>query len=482
MTKKLKVIFLTILSAVCAACAFAGCKVGREGREEVLKDYKAHVTYFANGGYFDGSTTLTVRDLYFKNDPSSEGYNEAGVPFFEITGDSNGMKVARTGYDLLGWYEPETYSEGEHKDEVIYTYDEANTIPVFPLYDEDGKQITDDEDDRPVFARVGVDEQIPENKVFVKPSDVPVTSQRRVADDETLVVCADWAPSLKMKYVLVCEDGVEFEAADGAKYKNGDTLRVDDFGDGEVASPTSLAPLALNGATFVRSYSDAELTQKVETLSRPEEIDENDPSVTVYSHYLAGEWTIVGNNATQLSGMFSNMYSYQDPKKFYIVEDIDCATMSNFSLSLVELAAQVGGGTVTDATIVGNGHKISNLKFSNSNVANRSAYSIFGNVSADFKVSDLTLENITIDLSGKGSLTTYALINSAESGATFENFKITGKIEANVSIPDDVSNARGGNRSNWLFGGEGSDAAFLEKFAGIEVTDDRTLTISSDEN
>ena len=65
MTKRFKVYLLLLLSAACIACTLVGCKIGRAGREEVLAGYKAHVTYYSNGGFFDDSTTITVRDLYF---------------------------------------------------------------------------------------------------------------------------------------------------------------------------------------------------------------------------------------------------------------------------------------------------------------------------------------------------------------------------------------------------------------------------------
>ena len=88
MTKKLKVYLLIVFAAACLACTLVGCKIGRPGRSELLAGYDTHVTYYSNGGYFDGSTTLRVRELYFKSENGS-------VPFFEITEDSKGMKVQR---------------------------------------------------------------------------------------------------------------------------------------------------------------------------------------------------------------------------------------------------------------------------------------------------------------------------------------------------------------------------------------------------
>ena len=189
MTKKLKAILLIILGAVCAALlAFAGCKVGREGRDEVLAPYKAHVTYYGNGGYFDSSTTLNVRDLYFKINPETP----EGVPFFDITNVSSGMKIDRTGYNLLGWYLPATYSEGAHAGEIIYTYTYTEgkteyTEPVYPVT-KNGKVVTDKVTGRPVFARENVEEEILEADIRLVTSEQLVDSSHIGGEGENLIV------------------------------------------------------------------------------------------------------------------------------------------------------------------------------------------------------------------------------------------------------------------------------------------------------
>lgn len=476
MTKKLKVYLLIILAAVCVSCAFVGCKVGRPGREEVLAGYKAHVTYYSNGGFFDDSTSITVRDVYFKNDPNMEGYNPNGIPFFDV-GESGDIKVARDGYDLVGWFMPEVYDDGEHAGQIMYTYtyttdDGEMTVPAYPLLNENGAQVTDIETDRPVFKIDGSNEQISESAVRIVPSDTSVTSDRLVADDENLTVCAKWTPSLKVIYKLVCEEGKTYTDSSGKEYTNGAELRSDDFGKGDVYSPSSMSPIGLSGATFVRSYLDEELKTVVGPITRPE-ADENDEVTdpVVYSHYIDGEgWNIVENSTHALS-MFNGLSS--STNKYYVIEDIDCGTR-NFSLNNANITV--------NATVVGNGHTLSNLNFSLSGTAGQGmVFSIFGNIGDRFSLTSLKLKNVTITLRARANTTLYAVSSGVNANAQISGLEIDG-IKATVSLPLSdgcyVTNAQNGNRDKWLFGGDSvSDAAFLESHTGIKITGENTLTI-----
>ncbi len=482
MTKKLKVYLLIVLTVVCAACTLAGCKIGRPERAEVLADYKAHVTYYSNGGKFNQSTTLTVRDLYFKNDPGTESYDANGVPFFDISGETQGMNVAFDGYDLVGWYLPDTYKDGEHAGEIMYTYtykDDSGkeiTEAVFPVVDGDGGAVTDIQTDRPVFARAGKDEQILEADIRVIPSDVRLDSTRRVADDEYLIVCAKWAPTLKIVYKLVCEEGKTYTDGDGNEYKNGSELRRDNFGKGESSSPTTLEPIKLKGASFVRSYLEVELENPVTgPIARPEGDEPENP--VVYAHYIDGDnWKIVTNDPAKVVEMFNGLGSADN--KYYLLSDVDCGSRT-FSLK---------NQTVTvNATVQGNGFTISNLKFEVKGAAVNS-FSVFGNIGASFKLSNLKMQNITIDITARGNIGLYAICTGLNASASIEGLEISG-VTAHVKIPatNRVNNVQlkmqdgteVEDKSHWLFGGNDNDEQFQANHPQIKVTGETTLTIEN---
>ena len=314
----------------------------------------------------------------------------------------------------------------------------------------------------------GSEEQILEKQIPVVASETKLDSSRRVGDDEELIVCAQWGPTLKIEYRLVCEDGKTYTDADGKAYKNGDLLREVDFGEGEQASVSSLQPVELGGTTFVRTYSDAELKTPAAIINRPEGTKPANP--VVYSKYIEGEWNIVTNDPNQVENMFNRLGGSE---KYYIIDDVDCSSVKGMRM---KSASQ----TISNVTIEGNGHTISNLNFTATGAQQGVTYCIFGTFGAKFVLNDLKLSNISVDITAKTNITFFALSGNAVSGAKISGLEIE-NVTAKVKMPKGtfVTNAPDGVRGNWLFGGKGSDAAFLAEYTGITVSGDNTLTVEN---
>lgn len=467
MTKKLKVFLLIILTAICAACLFAGCKVGPKTKDEYLEGMDVNVTYYSGDGTFDTSNVVNVRETYFR---SLEDFG--GVPFFNVTTEtsSSGISIKRAGYDFVGWYKVATYESGEHAGQIKYTYTaegSSEAVPVYPVMRDNGKPMEDAETARPVFAREGVDEQIPERDVRPVPSGEALTSDYIVKSGEHLTVVAVWAKSLRIHYVLVCEEGKTYLDGEGNEYSNGSVLSESIFGNGDTASVnSSRLPLALGKATFVRTYADKECTTLASSVARPAE---GITSVDVYSRYIDGDWKVV-STPDEVRSMFTALNS-----DYYILNDIPCANLSAVPLG-TELK-KFGG------KICGNGHTISGLKFSVTNMARGRTYSIFGTVQATASIENLTLEDVTVTAEVRRSeVSLYAMFSSCESGATFENFKVEG-ITGDIKISstgklDNIPLVDGQyNTERWLFGGAENDQTFLNEHAGLTLTNGN-ITVS----
>lgn len=460
MTKRLKIWLIVLFTALCAAFTFAGCGIGKPSLEEVIDGYDCHVTYYGNGGYFNGSNAINVKSLYFAS-------GEGGIPFFDIP-SSGSYRVEMTGYDLVGWFLPATYQEGEHKGEVMYTYTpegSSEAVPVYPVLDEDGNRVTDSTSRRPVFAREGVDEQLLERQVQVIASDTQVTSETKVNSGDELIVCAKWVRTLQLEYVLVYDEGKTLTGADGKEYKNGDVIKTENF-IGNSMSPSSRIPMEFGGATFVNTYLDEDCTQPPAPITRPS--DENVRSVTVYSKYIEGEWTLI--TSQNVREMFSGINNAEN--RFYVTEDIDCSNMGAFTPRTISSAnAQVMSAK---AVIEGAGHTISNVSFSVTSTFNGNAYSIFGDLSESASISNLTLDGVTLNVSGRQSeINVYTIFNSVAEGAVVENFSV-GNITLNVGVPGLINgnfttNINGVNSQTWLFGGAASDQEFLAAHAGVTL-------------
>ncbi|MDE6850855.1 MAG: hypothetical protein K2J54_05980 [Clostridia bacterium] len=499
MTKKLKVYLLIVFAAACLACTLVGCKIGRPGRSELLAGYDTHVTYYSNGGYFDGSTTLRVREIYFKSENGS-------VPFFEITEDSKGMKVQRGSWDFAGWYEPATYPAGDaHEGEIMYEYtytpdendpskpadkfDEENpdniTVKVFPVFKSDGvTPVTDSATDRPVFAREDgqgnlLDEQILERNVTIVCSDNRIASgtgiEKNINDAHGLIVCARWLPAAEIEYYLVVTDEkgnviegeTEYTSADGkSKFKNGDKLvSYPIAGNGE--NPQSNEQVKVSGLTFVRTFMNEGLDQNLQFIPRPTDPDAENPRV--YCRYLVGDWTVV-RTAEDVRSMFGTIGA-STPRKFFVINDIEYG-------STTPISARVKTARAANATIVcDKPHTISGLNVSVPTPLRGLVYSMLGTVGEQFSVSGLTLKDIKITIPmSRTEFEFYAI--SAEVRASAANMDLNiENVTATYQGEPTIYNAMGDDRSNWLFGGAASDEAFLAQFTGVKLSGTNTLTL-----
>lgn len=462
MTKKLKVVLLAVLAAICAACLFVGCKIGPDTKEEYLEGMDINVTYYSGDGTFDTSSTLNVRETYF-------GSIEAlgGVPFFNVSTEdqtsSNGIYIKLAGYDFVGWYKAAVYDSGEHAGEIIYTYQEegsSDAVYVFPVEEEDGTPVVDAKTARPVFAREGVDEQIPESDVRLEPSGEMLTSDYIVKSGEHLTVVAVWTKSLRIHYVLVCEEGKTYYDSEGNAYTNGSVLSESVFGSGETASVnSSRRPLDLSGATFVRTYAEEECENLISSVQRPEE---GITSVDVYSFYLDGTWTIV-SNASEAESMFKALSG-----DYYILNDVDCSSSSTTVNLHTELQTFSG-------KICGNGHTITGLKFGVTQVTRGRHYSIFGTIAETASIEDLTLKDITITARVSATeVCLYAIFSACDDGARFSDFKVDG-LQCEITITsagalDNIPSRDGSyDTKNWIFGGAASDEAYLQSNNGLTM-------------
>lgn len=485
MTKRLKVYLLILFAAACLACTLVGCKIGRPGRAELLDGYSGHVTYYSNGGSFNDSTTISVLDVYYR-----AGNGE--VPFFNITPETESMKLERRGYDFLGWCKPARYTAedegfsahiGEIKYEFTYTpgendeiadYDANNednkTVAVFPLYI-DGKRIIDSETDRPLYTREGKEDRIQEKQVQVICDGETIdekTNPLKITRDTDEIVCALWVPAAKIEYKLVVTDEtgkiltddqtVYEENVEGSKrtFKNGDII-ISDVMVGDGAVPQDRDRLSLKGLTFVKTYMDEELTQEVTYVPRPEHVGAKlDP---VYCRYIVGDWTVVKD-----AGGVKNMFRQIDlGKNFLILNDVDYSGGDiDLNKSFVEAKAKIVCNGNTPITL-------SNLKFAVSgNVGRYNEFSMFGTISSDFSISGggLIIKDTSVSLPKTAMEFSFCFVCNFASASAAENVKLTIDTVTATYINKPINDI---DSSAWIKGG-------ANNFAHITVTGNNTIT------
>lgn len=433
MKLKTKIILLVVLAVVCVAALAAGCSIGEPNPIEGAYDNgmnRQTVVYYANGGYFNGNTMTKTLELWYK-----ENGNVLNISKQEIAGKS----VSNVDKKLVidGW--------------------------LYAELDADGK---------PIF--------LDEEKTVVKPSDRQVEFPLRIQRDQHLHICANWVYDVLLDYVLVIDgnEKVKFED-DEKEYVTGDVIQSVGFGTASYLNVTESDLRTGENATFYQFYSDKECTKVFEgKVLRPTE--ENAENPKVYAKYISGVYKMV-----RTAQDFANIFRYQNrTHQYYIFNDIDCSGE----------AIMPSNGNEFKGSIYGNNKKISNITVTESGITNAYKRSLFGTLTKDSYIKDLTFENVNINYGlrdrSKAGIELYALIYGAAEGAVIENFTVTG-LNFTVTIPyGDMSNDSYSavenipyengdyNTSNYLFGGVSADTEFLARFSGLKVINPQ-ITVNS---
>ncbi|MDE7181814.1 MAG: hypothetical protein K2O41_02120 [Clostridia bacterium] len=412
---RVKLLLLSVAALVASVGAFAGCKIGETTAESYLKDKDAleqQVTYYANDGKFDGMN-LNEKNIYYKVG------SQVIVDFDKVSN----ISIARTDYIFDGWYMVEL---------------DENGSPVFEDKENNVVKLTDEAVD-------------PSKPIYIK-------------EKEHLYFGAKWQVDVRLELILVTEDGQSITTANGV-IENGQPVAYRSFGSqSTIQINNGTAPDCKSvDYTFYEYYSDEACTQPFAGTVQKPAAGTGNPKI--YAKYIKGVYTMV-RSANNVQNMMFNLGS---DTSYYICNDIDCAGLSGFNLWF--------NFEKTNVKIEGNGHKISNVVIDTS-IENSDKASLFGTLSSTAKISGLTFENIELTATIKPNAfvdTMHLFVTAAEEGAQIENvafksvsYKITipdtSKI-GNIQKIDDVYNT-----DCWLFGGMTTDAAFLEKFTTVTVT------------
>ncbi len=266
MIKKVKTKLLVLLACLAALFLLGGCTLGLTLKELIDENnLVAQVSYYANGGKFDGS--MNVKEMYYKeNSPILDIGNNADAK----------IKIENTGFDFAGWYYIETDSSG-------------NLVKK-----EDGSY-----------------------KLLQK-----VDFTERIQKGEHWHIAAGWSTKVVLNIQLVCDAGVELTMDVGGEEKtvtNGaiiDNRPYDPATDSvRVSAIPSLTDKNAN-YIFVEYYEDEACTKPVSVVYKE---DGQQTDGVVYARYIEKSWTVV-KNANAVKSMFFNATA---DKKYWLAKDVD---------------------------------------------------------------------------------------------------------------------------------------------------------------
>lgn len=428
MSKRLKLLLISALSAVAALCFFAGCKLTNTVDGIIsAKHLDAQVTYFANGGVFEDDHN-SQKTLYYNAGtlPLDIGEKTTGslsgsMGATQIT--SGRFSVEYSGYNLTGWYRVEVNQDG------------------VPLY-EDGSLYNESE---------GVVKEF-------KLSEERYEFNTRLEQDEHLYLCAKWYADVKLRVYLVGGEGltsitiIDAISQEEKTCEIGEEITSYDFSP-DVKEPTSLAASTSNEtADFVAFYKDEDCTEIYN--SWPAQREETD--TIIYAKFIkrigTRRWTVV-KDAVSARNMFTSLVT----TNYYIIDDIDCTGQTLTRLS-----------SFTSCVIRGNGHTISNLTVTPMSTIRNGSVSLFGQFASSADISDLTIDNLVCNHRFLNSTTTaevyFVFANAPEDGASIKNVTINGEL--NVTTNGGTVMNR---QNNYCFGGFTADSDYTDIECDVKV-------------
>ncbi len=432
MSKRTKFKLLILAAALCiTAVFFAGCSGELDVKDflEQQDAYNQQVTYYSNGGYFDGTNNSEEKNIYYR----------AGDEVLTDFDSVHGKSISRSNYVFAGWYYVEL-----------------------------------DAENKPVIETVTLDGV--EKKVAKIDESKPLKKGLKIPENTHLYVGAKWEKDIQLRYKLKCESPIKIMENGVETVKNdGDIIYLKDFFSGSAAIGDK-APVKSTDSTFLQYYLDEACTIPAKNSFVKPTGDDAQEKATVYAKYIPGIWTVVKTKVDVLK-MFNNL---DTETSYYIFDDINCSGLT--------FGCKSGTDEVTaNCYIEGNGKTISNMRFDNSpsSIAPNGTYSVFGVFGDKAAIKNLTLDGVTVTYTSNKTVSGFYFFDSGDNGATFENFNIKNveMVVESSGIIFNIQKPEGGtyNDGNWLFGSVSSDDAYGKTGEGKLVINGKKLTVNGEE-
>jgi len=345
MNGKMKII-LTVLLMIAALALITGCAAEQTPYEiNDGENYNVSVKYDANGGFFTTNTSVIV-DSYNVSEIAADAGGKTQIALLSPDNAARGndaFSPVNNGYFLAGWY-----AERTENGDGTYTY---------------GRK-WDFEHDRLEIA----------------------SAEGNTSAEPVLTLYAAWVPLFE----------IEFCSLDSGEVLSSYTFNPTTAGEilvpawDEETGAIEMYDFPENpGYTFEKAYYDAAGTKAVDTeaVLHPGVVDEatgtaKDPVMQLYVDWTEGEWYHI-YNAEQFKDNASVSGNY------VLHADLD------FSDEIWPSSLMYGNFS---GTILGNGYTISNVAVEQTNNSKVNA-GLFGALTEDAQICDLTLENVTFTIS-----------------------------------------------------------------------------------
>ncbi len=424
MNKRYRLILIAAFALIASVCLIAGCKLSiNKSFEDFVEEsqVKSSVTYILNKGKFTNNSS--VYNIYYP----------ANAKPYEITQSTpagatigNARIDSFDGHEFLGWFEAKTNADG------------------VPLYT-----------DGTLF-----DTTLEEGKT-VDSLETKYDFSKRLNEGDKIYVVARWNELPKITFKLI-PDGFSTMKVDGKEYKAGDELvsyYIPSYGFPDMGEKV----FAAQGYTFVSFHANADGSDKF--TGWPVRIPEDGKDVEMYVKFMEGDWVLV-RTATDFQKLFRsggnalNYYFMLDDDK----TELDCSELKN----LAPLSRFRG-------KIEGNGCTVKNLNLTVNNISNGYVAAVFGELTSDASIKNITFENVTANYSlRRRADTNVFFMFSSNGGAKIENVAFGGQMNVTLGVEARLDKT---SESNWIFGGYTTDS----QMSGVTVLAGTKCTITDSE-
>ena len=379
--KTAKKALLLILSAVLAALVLTSCGGSETPYDKNNEEnYTVSVKYDANGGFFTTNTSVIV-DSYNVNDIPKNANGNVDIALLAPDASERGndaFKAVKNGYFLAGWY-TDRIEQTDASGNKSYTYSgkwdfASNTLEIDP-------------------------------------------NRNYSANNSLITLYAAWVPLFKIEfYDLTSNELIETFTYDPT---SSESIKVPKWNEKSGAIDMFDFP-EKSGYTFKTAYYDVNKEKELvgETVEHCGKVDlatgtAVDPTLKLYVDWTEGEWYKI-STAEQFIKNFSANGCYE------ILDDLD------FKGKIWPTSSMYGNFS---GRINGNGHVLKNIEVTQTQNSKVNA-GLFGQLTENAKISDLTLENICFTIkAGTRVPANYGLLaGTVSANATVENVKIVGGV------------------------------------------------------
>ncbi len=396
MKKTWKYLIATVVLAT-AAVTVTGCSQWDPVYKHMdAEGYTVSVRFDANGGVFAGKEGATLVDVFKVSDyaENTDGMAEIRVldPEDPARKKVGNYAASRTGYFLAGWYTTRELRVNE-QGEPLDDYGELTSVS--------GREQGYIYSDRWDFDT---------RRLLVDP-DADSTSS-----EPAVTLYAAWIPYFNFEFYAPDGEGTmqKLDIQAEGQYK---TIRLPVWNESTGKLDMMDVP-AREGMTFVGAFLDEDMTTPAETsVSGTVDMERGvaeSHTIKLYTTWREGNWFRI-YNAKQLFSNSTPGGCYELYADLDFAEQIWSPTLSNGEFK---------------GMIVGNGHTIRNVTV-NQGDNSKANGGLFGVLSADAVITDVTFENITYVIAAGARVPDAAyglLAGTVRDGATLSGVSVSGSL------------------------------------------------------